>query len=66
MKDDNVRFHAQRALMALEWIDRHAMARSSVHSAQLAKSIDDLRRALFKLIGTSDAIAADTHELPLQ
>ena len=59
MTDDNVRFHAQRALMALEWLDRHIQARRPAEVSAVVKAVEEMRKHLHKLVGTSDVAIAD-------
>ena len=53
MTEDNVRFHAQRALMAIDWLDRHIQARNPKQAKQVEKAIAEARQHLYKLVGTS-------------
>lgn len=53
MTEDNVRFHAQRALAALGTIDKNSKARRPELGDQLMWAIEDCRKHLFKLAGTN-------------
>lgn len=52
MTEDNVRYHAQRALADLDYLDTHVIPRKGEYATAVANSIDDLRKHLCKLIGT--------------
>lgn len=55
MTEDKVRFHAQRALMALEWLDQHVAPRRPADAKALANTVELLRKELYKLVGTNSA-----------
>lgn len=55
MTEDAVRFHAQRALDAVETIDRTAKPRSPGVTEALVGAIQSARKHLFKLVGTNSA-----------
>lgn len=56
MTDEQVLHFAQKALMAVEELDRTVMPRRPAYSRRVEKAISDARQALFKLVGTSDAV----------
>lgn len=50
--------HMQKALLAVDEIDRVAAARRPAYERRLEKAIREARTALMKLVGTSDEIAS--------
>lgn len=56
MTEDNIRFHAHRALIAIDWLDTHIAARRSTDAKQVEKYIAEARQNLYKLVGTSVAL----------
>lgn len=57
MTDDLVLHYAQKALLAVDEIDKVSMARRSVYERRLEKALREARQALYKLVGTSDEIS---------
>lgn len=53
MTEDNIRFHAQRALIAIDFLDRNIQARTPTKVKQVEKAIAEARQHLYKLVGTS-------------
>ena len=60
-------YNIQRAIIEVEWLDRHVTARDPIFNRAVANHIDELRERLYRAMDAAtdeEVNAPDTDELP--